>query len=416
MKWIKVILGAFLVVLFACKVYSAPKFEGFDFALTQGTYWEFYWTYKHTSVVQGEGTNTDVDTGNFRVSLGPSKTIQGITSYQVLVSGDSEDPKHDYAPRWKYIAVNNNQILGSIDGVFLETIFDANIGEWNGGGFFTTFSSERLMTASSGQVDNEFVETSAIVVRRSASQSFCETINGYFICPNDDQFTVNEREYYKGGLGPLAYYSYIGYSSSGGGFYTSFTYTRHLGLVDTSLEAYDGFEPKLPLWTKKTDMPTPRHDHSTAVLGGKIYVIGGSNWNSVGPRHSSVDIYNPSTDSWYRGTPMPEGRSGHISVAFNGKIYVVGGFIEKPLGSQVIYPPTLEYDPSIDSWTKKAPFLMKEEIVTGDAALGYIWVFPDDNTYVFAYEILSDTWWYVTSRLPREYIRNTVSALSSKSM
>ncbi len=28
-------------------------------------------------------------------------------------------------------------------------------------------------------------------------------------------------------------------------------------------------------WTKKSDMPTPRHGFSTAVVGGWIYTIGG---------------------------------------------------------------------------------------------------------------------------------------------
>lgn len=405
---------SFIQILAGISEASTPKFPGFDFTLSEGTYWEFYWTYKKTSYVQGEGGSTDVDTGSFRITLGPPKTIGGVTSYEVLLAGDSTDPSHDYAPRWKYIAINNNQILGSVDEITLQVIFDANDGEWQGGGFFTTFSAQSQIAASNGQIDNEFVQTSAIAAGRSANQDFCEIIAGYTVCPNDEEFTVAEKDYYKGGIGPLGYYLYLGFSSSGGDFYTSFTYTRHLGLIATSLRADDGFVPKLPPWTKKADMLTPRENHSTAVLDGKIYVIGGTKLAEGNLlKLDSVEIYNPKTDTWTTGTPMPEARSSHSSVSVNGKIYVVGGYVGKPLGSQVVYPSTLEYDPLEDSWTRKAPLPEKEVPVISDAMGGYIWVFPDDTTTVYAYEVLADTWWYGTAR-PVSYHGSTASGVDGK--
>lgn len=410
--WVGAIVSLMLPLSGICEA-SGPKFTGFDFTLSKDTYWEFYWTYEKTSYVQGEGGSTDADTGNFRITLGAPKVIGGVTSYKVLVTGDSTDPSHDYAPRWKYIAVNNNQILGSADGVSLEVIFDADDGEWQGGGFFTTFSAQSQLTASSGQIDNEFVQTSAIYTGRSANQDFCEVIAGYTICPNDDAFTVTEREYYKGGIGPLGYYLYLNYTSSGGGFYTSFTYKRNLGLVATSLTADDGFVPKLPPWTRKADMITARHSHSTAVLDGKIYVIGGAKLAGGFSYLNSVEIYDPSTDKWTAGTPMPEARWSHSSTVVNGKIYVIGGRIDKPLGSPVEYPATLEYDPVTDSWTEKARLPEKEVLVVSVALGGYIWVFPDDSTTVYAYEVLTDEWWYGTAR-PVAYLGSTASGVDYK--
>jgi hypothetical protein len=34
------------------------------------------------------------------------------------------------------------------------------------------------------------------------------------------------------------------------------------------------------IWTRKADMPTTKFEHSTSVVGGKIYSIGG--WNPIG--------------------------------------------------------------------------------------------------------------------------------------
>jgi hypothetical protein len=403
-----------LVLLFTGHAAAAGAFSDFNFTLSQGTYWEFYWTYQKTSYAQGSGGSTAVDAGNFRVTLGAPKSIQGVTAYAVSVSGDSTDPSHDYAPRWAYLAVDNHRILGSVDGVNLKVIRDANTGQWQGGGFFTTFSDQSFIVAANGQIDNEFVQTSAVTAGRSASQSFCETIGGYYICPNDEAYTLDETEYYKGGIGPLGYYFYLGYSSSGGGFYTSFTYTRHLGLVASSLKATDGFTPELPPWTKKSNLLTPREYHSTAVLDGKIYAIGGTSLaEGVFSDLNSVEIYTPQTDTWTMGTAMPEARSHHGSVAVNGKIYVVGGLVGKPSGSPLEYPSTLVYDPQDNNWTRKARMPQKEVAVASVAMAGYIWVFPDDSTSVHAYSVSEDRWYFGTSR-PVAYHGSTASGLDGK--
>ncbi len=46
------------------------------------------------------------------------------------------------------------------------------------------------------------------------------------------------------------------------------------------------------VFTQKADMPTGGYGSSTAVLNGKIYVIGGNY------RNNKIEIYNPKTDTW----------------------------------------------------------------------------------------------------------------------
>jgi N-acetylneuraminic acid mutarotase len=372
---------------------------GFDFTLEQGTYWEYYWTYEKTSYAQGSGSSTSVDSGNFRITLGPPISIEGTLAYSVTVTGDADDPNYDFTPRWEYIAVDEGQILGSENGVDLEVIFDAPKGQWNGGGFFTTFSDSTTLSATTDHIDNEFIETSAVSVNRFANQTQCETVAGITICPNDDSYTVSEKEYYKGGIGPIGYFCMLRYSSSGGNFYTSFSYERHLGLVDTSLTAEDGFEPTLPPWIKKADMPTPRSSHSAVVVDGKIWVMGGSATDDSGWNYYSViEIYDPDTDSWSNGSNMPEPWYGHSSIVYNRGIYVIGG--SNPDGAikavrkydideQIWY--TLSEMPT--SWTAHTSVLM------GDVIL----VFGDNKYGALLYNIPTDTWYSITDMPLKRY-------------
>ena len=314
---------------------KTPQITGFNFDLDEDTFWHFYWKTEDSSWIQGSDPSTDTYTGNFKVELGTSIAIDGTTAYEVETTGDSSDPDFDYSPRWTHLAVNDNRLLGSTDGTTLEVIFDGMTGKWDGGGFFTTFPEDVEMKANPGQISNDFIETSAQVVGRGDSQDGSVYLpeTGEIIDTGDADISFNEREYYKGGLGPIGYYFYYSYSSDGGGFYTSFTTKRTLGLVDTSLTADDGFEPTLPAWIQKTDMPVYRNKGSAAAAYGIIYLVGGG--------ESRVDAYDPTTDTWSEKSPMPVVRYETTSATVNDKIYVFGS---DSLRVDV-------YDPAMDSWS-----------------------------------------------------------------
>jgi N-acetylneuraminic acid mutarotase len=68
------------------------------------------------------------------------------------------------------------------------------------------------------------------------------------------------------------------------------------------------------------------------VLGGKLYVVGGSRFNATQDKWETLDItivYDPATDAWTRRASLPSPRSGIAAsaVQLNGKarIEVVGG-------------------------------------------------------------------------------------------
>ncbi len=112
------------------------------------------------------------------------------------------------------------------------------------------------------------------------------------------------------------------------------------------VEAYD---PATKKWTKKANIPTPGDGFATAVVDGKIYVIGGhTGGNNI--ILSTVQIYDPATNKWTRGANMPTARWGCAACAINGKIYVTGGSLTHASGNVIA---TVEvYDPATDTWSR----------------------------------------------------------------
>jgi N-acetylneuraminic acid mutarotase len=103
-------------------------------------------------------------------------------------------------------------------------------------------------------------------------------------------------------------------------------------------------------WTQVADMPTGRLGLATAVVDGKIYVIGGYPYAN-GDRMATNEVYDPKTNTWATRAPLPTSRCWMPASTVNGKIYVFGGFAHYH-GPGL--PTVEEYDPETDTWTAKA--------------------------------------------------------------
>jgi N-acetylneuraminic acid mutarotase len=57
-------------------------------------------------------------------------------------------------------------------------------------------------------------------------------------------------------------------------------------------------------------------------LGGRIHVFGGENSRRVFDEH---EVYDPATGRWTSNQPLPTGRHGHAVAAVGGRIYVIAG-------------------------------------------------------------------------------------------
>ena len=215
-------------------------FADFLFTLEKDAFWEYRWDAKDQSYAQGSGTSTNSAKGRFRMTLGEPSMIAGVEGFPLQLSGNpigaDGDDAWDFTPRWKYLAVDETRLLASKDGATWETLFDAELGVWGGGGFFTTFPGDTLIVAQNGAIANDYLSASAIQVGRSNSQSQCETIVGITIC-GDESYDIKQYEYYQNQIGVVGYYYHSTSSFSGGGFYSSYTYDRNIGLVASSLKS-----------------------------------------------------------------------------------------------------------------------------------------------------------------------------------
>jgi len=131
--------------------------------------------------------------------------------------------------------------------------------------------------------------------------------------------------------------------------------TSEGGPDEKLLAALEEYDPVTNTWTRKDDMPTPRGwmSPSSAVVDGKIYVIGGgASWDEADCCKPTVEEYDPSTDTRTRKADMPTGRDSLATVAVDGKIYAIGGLLswDDLLGLRTVE----EYDPATDTWTRKA--------------------------------------------------------------
>ena len=110
-------------------------------------------------------------------------------------------------------------------------------------------------------------------------------------------------------------------------------------------------------WVKKRNMPTLRESFTTAVVNGKIYVIGGREHNKRfdAPMVTGlVEVYDPLTNRWEKRADMPTKRGLTDAVVVDDKIYVLGGYTWRmvPGLAERFVTRVEEYNPKINKWRK----------------------------------------------------------------
>lgn len=104
-------------------------------------------------------------------------------------------------------------------------------------------------------------------------------------------------------------------------------------------------------WQEAASLPDPRNHLSAAALNGKIYAIGGQFGHDGGVQDQDfLDEYDPTSDSWTRKADLPSARS-HFepgTIVHNDKIIIVGG-----RRGGFFFDDVTEYDPASDSWSER---------------------------------------------------------------
>ena len=123
------------------------------------------------------------------------------------------------------------------------------------------------------------------------------------------------------------------------------------------------YDPAADAWKALAPMPGKRGSALAAVVGEKIYVIGGattipgSKETAVFPTHphmsvGTVEEYDPAGNTWRERTSMPTPRNHAAIGVVNGKIYVIGGRVGAAfIGLASDISVVEEYDPAADEWS-----------------------------------------------------------------
>jgi N-acetylneuraminic acid mutarotase len=136
------------------------------------------------------------------------------------------------------------------------------------------------------------------------------------------------------------------------------------------------YDPASNTWETKTSMPTPRADLCADVVNDTIYLIGGKRYVSTAPFFNETNIneaYDPVNDSWTTKASIPMPVQGYASAVVNGKIYVMGGSLESlSLDNTLLTAANQVYDTQNNNWSLAPKLLDVNSYGAAAATQGFL--------------------------------------------
>lgn len=124
-----------------------------------------------------------------------------------------------------------------------------------------------------------------------------------------------------------------------------------LGAIRTGTSFVDGntyeYDPAQDRWSVVARMGTPRGASGVAVIGNRIYVMGGM--SGTAPL-GAAEVFDTSARQWSRLPDMPTPRDHLTAQAVNGRVYALSG---RNGGTNL--PANEEFDPATNAWRPRAP-------------------------------------------------------------
>lgn len=108
---------------------------------------------------------------------------------------------------------------------------------------------------------------------------------------------------------------------------------------DGHLEIYD---PGADEWTDGPTMLTPRSTFAIAVVGDRIYTMGGYT-DTTSVASDVVEYFDVSENEWFEDAAFPVPVSGARAVAVNDTIYVIGGAPSSDTQTDAVYKATVSH-------------------------------------------------------------------------
>jgi len=184
------------------------------------------------------------------------------------------------------------------------------------------------------------------------------------------------------------------------------------------------YDPAADKWTKKKPMTLPSHHVAFASYEGKIYAFGGFVLPGSGPPAwlpiNNAWEYDPQNDSWKALAPLPTRRGSAVAAVVGDKIYVIGGVTTpaasedqgiSPTRPQLCLGTVEEYDPAANTWRERTPMPTPRNHAAAGVVDGKIYVIggrvgaafiglASDISVVEEYDPATDKWGAPRARMP----------------
>jgi N-acetylneuraminic acid mutarotase len=152
--------------------------------------------------------------------------------------------------------------------------------------------------------------------------------------------------------------------------------------AENAFEVYDISDNA---WTPLPDLPTAANDRNhlaATAIGGKVYVAGGRyDGGSVGSMMTDrLDIYDPTANMWAPGQALPRPRGGVNGIAANGCFFVWGGEGSNIGEPNNVFPDHDVYNPRTNMWTELPDLPTPVHGVTGAAFVNGLIYMPGGGT------------------------------------
>ena len=160
---------------------------------------------------------------------------------------------------------------------------------------------------------------------------------------------------------------------------------------DMATHTVEAYDPVTNTWdTTIQDLPIPICAATAETVDGKIYVMGGQMRYS-GTKFKYVLAFDPE-NGWEERADLPRVTAWHASAVLDNKIYVVGG-----LQSDVAHALVEMYDPETNVWTSKASLPGARAVHAAETVGSEIYVFGglfygESRSTVYAYNAMTDSW------------------------
>jgi N-acetylneuraminic acid mutarotase len=185
------------------------------------------------------------------------------------------------------------------------------------------------------------------------------------------------------------------------------------------------YDPAANQWTKKKPMALPSHHVAITAYRGKIYAFGGFVLPQSGPPTwvavNNAWEYDPAADTWKALAPMPTKRGSPVAAVVGDKIYVIGGATALPGAKdegitgarpQISVGTVEEYDPAANTWRSRNPMPTarnhaavgavngKIYVIGGRVGAAFITAASSNISTVEEYDPATDQWGPTRSRMP----------------